>query len=235
MVKYSGYSDEETDSFEEENHYGIDEYYDEENYDEENHYGTDYYHEENHEYYDEETCTSEEDDAYDEELEQNFDYTPSKKQNFHRSNSGLYDGQGCPIRNLQAYLIAGGITYTKSGDRVWNPEKYNNQVQLNRAEEKIQGLREAGYKPATTYVVEQEGKRHYVGMSKNPRKRVGKHFNGKGSTWTRKFKPKIIKNINVHENESEARAAETEIYYRMRDYHGGGVRGAGHTSSMKNW
>ncbi|ARF12578.1 hypothetical protein Klosneuvirus_8_2 [Klosneuvirus KNV1] len=72
----------------------------------------------------------------------------------------------------------------------------------------------------------------YVGMTANIDRRMNQHFSGNGAKWTQKHEPVSINRISEYKNKSEARQVETEVYYKMKNYHGGGkVRGAGYTKS----
>ena len=55
------------------------------------------------------------------------------------------------------------------------------------------------------YILELVGKRYYIGKSNDPESRFNHHLQGKGSMWTRKYKPikiiKIIKNISHFEED----------------------------------
>ena len=55
------------------------------------------------------------------------------------------------------------------------------------------------------YVLRLEGGRYYIGKSDNVMNRYKQHINGKGSSWTRKYKPisleKIIENVSSFEED----------------------------------
>jgi predicted GIY-YIG superfamily endonuclease len=50
------------------------------------------------------------------------------------------------------------------------------------------------------YILKLQGGRYYVGKSENPMKRYQEHIDGRGSAWTKKYKPlsveKIISNVS---------------------------------------
>ena len=50
------------------------------------------------------------------------------------------------------------------------------------------------------YILSLRGNKYYVGKSGNIPKRIGDHFKGRGSYWTRKFKP--IEVLDIVENKS---------------------------------
>ena len=45
------------------------------------------------------------------------------------------------------------------------------------------------------YILKLKNKKYYIGKTENPKLRVGEHFSGDGSAWTRKYPPKKIKKI----------------------------------------
>lgn len=70
--------------------------------------------------------------------------------------------------------------------------------------------------------------KYYVGYSANVEKRIKAHFNGNGSEWTRKHKPKKV--LTIHRNATEA--DERMITKSLMASHGvNNVRGGGYTQS----
>ena len=83
---------------------------------------------------------------------------------------------------------------------------------------------------ASVYALNLEGGKKYIGYSKNPKKRINDHFNGKGSQVTIKNKPISVHCINKCKSVQSAKNAETKMYYNMKNYYGENkVRGAGNT------
>ena len=84
-----------------------------------------------------------------------------------------------------------------------------------------------------TYGLNLANGRKYVGYTSNHKERIDNHFNGEGSTWTRKYAPESVAYVHQHKTEDAARRAETEEYYAAKAEHGDVVRGAGHTTSRE--
>jgi len=82
------------------------------------------------------------------------------------------------------------------------------------------------------YTLHLKGGRKYVGSTSNLKKRLAQHFSGNGAMWTKKHKPIRVHSVTKCKSKASARAAETIVYHRMKNYHGTSkVRGAGHTKS----
>lgn len=82
------------------------------------------------------------------------------------------------------------------------------------------------------YSLNLENGKKYVGMTSNINRRMNQHFSGNGAKWTQKYEPVSINRISEYKSKNEARHAETDVYYKMKNYHGGSkVRGAGYTKS----
>ena len=72
----------------------------------------------------------------------------------------------------------------------------------------------------------------YVGITSNPEERLSDHFNGNGAQWTQKHQPISVNSINPCKSLESSKNAERNLYYNMKNYHGGNkVRGAGNTKS----
>lgn len=82
-----------------------------------------------------------------------------------------------------------------------------------------------------TYKLNLKGNKSYVGRTSNPSKRINDHFNGRGSSWTKKNLPNSVEYVRRHGSESEAKRAETREYYAAKKLEGNRVRGAGNTRS----
>lgn len=82
------------------------------------------------------------------------------------------------------------------------------------------------------YSLNLKDEKKYVGMTSQPQKRINDHFSGNGSEWCKKHQPVSINHIQECKNYSNAKKAETIVYYNMKKCHGSdSVRGAGHTRS----
>ena len=57
--------------------------------------------------------------------------------------------------------------------------------------------------PCVTYVLLCEKGKYYVGKSHNLNNRMGQHFTGKGSKWTKMFKPVRILQVVLGNRERE--------------------------------
>ena len=114
------------------------------------------------------------------------------------------------------------MTWYKSN----NKKKYNNKKKSNN--------KSKTKKQAYVYSLNLKNGKKYVGMTENLDKRLESHFNGKGAKWTQKYKPISINHIQKCKSKESAKKAETIVYYKMKDYHGGNkVRGAGYTKSYE--
>lgn len=77
------------------------------------------------------------------------------------------------------------------------------------------------------YVLCLKNGKYYVGKSENPAQRIQEHYNGKGSTWTRKYKP--ISVVQVIENVSPFDEDKITKQY-MAKYGIDNVRGGSYVS-----
>jgi len=85
---------------------------------------------------------------------------------------------------------------------------------------------------AYVYTLNLEGGAKYVGYTENPNQRIAQHFSGNGSKWTQKHQPISVNSIQKVSSVSHAKKLETQVYYKMKEYHGASkVRGAGNTKS----
>lgn len=75
-------------------------------------------------------------------------------------------------------------------------------------------------KPWILYALKLEGGFLYIGMSRNPVRRFGKHKNGKGARWTREHKPLEIIEQRITDKTLESEASKLEddmtIEYAMK-------------------
>jgi putative endonuclease len=82
------------------------------------------------------------------------------------------------------------------------------------------------------YSLNLEDGKKYVGHTNNMERRMGEHINGYGAKWTKKHPVESINRVTVCNSHTEAKKLETEVYYKMKNYHGKKVRGAGYTKSF---
>ena len=84
----------------------------------------------------------------------------------------------------------------------------------------------------TTYKLNLQNGKTYIGQTSNLRRRLQQHFNGRGAMWTQKHPPKSVVYVKKHTSLKAAKRAETREYYAAKKRHGAeNVRGAGHTRS----
>lgn len=84
------------------------------------------------------------------------------------------------------------------------------------------------------YVLELNGDRYYVGQSKKPTQRIKEHFAGKGSSWTRLYKPvEVIKIIETNTGSwRRALEIETQLTLKLMKIYGWrNVRGGPYSAS----
>ena len=81
-----------------------------------------------------------------------------------------------------------------------------------------------------TYILRLGGGRRYVGYSSRPGSRIRSHFAGRGSSYTKRYKPKGVISVLRHKTRSAAKRGERKAYFATKKAFGGSrVRGAGHT------
>lgn len=86
--------------------------------------------------------------------------------------------------------------------------------------------------PAYVYTLNLKGGAKYVGYTENLNKRLNDHFTGNGAKWTQKHQPISVNSVQKVSSVAYAKKLETNIYYKMKEYHGASkVRGAGNTKS----
>ena len=81
-----------------------------------------------------------------------------------------------------------------------------------------------------TYILRLSGGRRYVGFSSRRGPRIRSHFQGRGASYTRTYKPKGVVSVFRHKSRSSAKRAERSAYFSTKRAFGKSkVRGAGHT------
>jgi predicted GIY-YIG superfamily endonuclease len=82
------------------------------------------------------------------------------------------------------------------------------------------------------YALELNWSRAYVGMSDQPWRRIKKHFEGRGSSWVKKYPPKRIISVEgPFQTVEDAKAAEYALLVELDEVFGRDrVRGAGRTA-----
>lgn len=99
----------------------------------------------------------------------------------------------------------------------------NNSCKNHQTTQQTNHKREKYY----VYSLNLEGGNKYVGMTGNLDRRIKQHASGNGAKWTQKHEPVSINRVSEYNTKQEARKAETEVYYKMKKWHGDKVRGAG--------
>jgi len=85
-------------------------------------------------------------------------------------------------------------------------------------------------KPITIYILELESEKYYVGQTKHLRERIRKHFDGKGSAWTKRHRPiSVISQLELNTSYwRDALEVEKEFTLELMSSLGWeNVRGAG--------
>ncbi len=82
-------------------------------------------------------------------------------------------------------------------------------------------------KNTNIYVLKLAGGRRYVGKTDDPQKRIQAHFDGKGSVWTKKYKPVAIERVISNVSHFEEDKVTKEM---MSKYGIDKVRGGSYTS-----
>lgn len=81
-----------------------------------------------------------------------------------------------------------------------------------------------------TYILRRGGGRRYVGYSSRPGARIRSHFEGRGSSYTKRYKPKGVISVFRHKTRAAAKRSERKAYFATRKAFGSTrVRGAGRT------
>lgn len=93
-------------------------------------------------------------------------------------------------------------------------------------------------KPIMLYALKLEGNFYYVGMSRNPEKRYKRHLKGKGSMWTKQYRP--IEIIEIREtgssDDSEVGLMEDQMTLEYAEKYGyDNVRGGGYCQRKPRW
>lgn len=73
------------------------------------------------------------------------------------------------------------------------------------------------------YILELEGGLYYIGSSKNPQRRITEHFEGAGSSFTKKYKPEHVHSLerNVSVFLEDARTLELMYEFGINNVRGG--------------
>lgn len=82
------------------------------------------------------------------------------------------------------------------------------------------------------YRLDLGGGKYYVGATRNPKKRFDDHFNGRGSSVTKKYRPVAVDFVEKCGSWDNCKNAERELYQNTKTQYGPDkVRGAGNTNS----
>lgn len=93
-------------------------------------------------------------------------------------------------------------------------------------------------RPIMLYSLKLESGFYYIGMSRNPQKRFKRHLKGKGSMWTKKYKPLELLEIREtgSNNDSEVGLMEDQMTLEYaRQYGYDNVRGGGYCQRKPIW
>jgi predicted GIY-YIG superfamily endonuclease len=133
---------------------------------------------------------------------------------------------------LIIYNIINMQRYSRSYGKSSHSYSGTNKGYANKSKPTKSAKTSSSTKPTYVYSLNLKGGKKYVGLSKNPERRIAQHFSGNGAKFTQKNKPISVNHVQKCKNMSNAKQAETIVYKKMRDYHGKDkVRGAGHTKS----
>lgn len=138
-------------------------------------------------------------------------------------------------------VLAQARSRVKLDQRIKEISDQIRKLKLERRE--LQQLKKPGVKtyvqkPWVLYALSLEGGYWYVGMSRNPEKRFGKHLRGKGAVWTRLHRPIEIVELRPTTImvDSEASLLEDEMTLEYAKKYGVEVvRGGGYCQTKPKW